>query len=75
MSTGDLAVIEELLETPFRGRGFAPAMQRMFLERLADKDDRLVWGTIDARNIPSLRTAQRVGREIVFGNMFFPIEG
>lgn len=63
-------VVEESLETRFRGQGLAAAMQRAFLDTLPGED--LVWGTIDTRNAASLRTARRVGREIVCGYLFLP---
>jgi RimJ/RimL family protein N-acetyltransferase len=64
-------ISDELLESRFRGQGFAPAMQRAFLDTLPAED--LIWGTIDVRNAASLATARRVGREIVCGYLFLPL--
>lgn len=47
------------------GKGLAPVLQRAVLDRLDATRAPLVVGTIDARNLPSLRTALRVGRRIV----------
>jgi len=55
-------MIDEVLTKPYRGRGFAPVMQRMFLERLDQGICKLVMGTIDCANKPSLGTALRNGR-------------
>ncbi|MGI9242756.1 MAG: hypothetical protein ACR2RV_18310 [Verrucomicrobiales bacterium] len=65
---------DELLEAEQRGRGFAAAMQRVFLEALPAGEE-LVFGTIDQRNAASLGTARRVGREIVGGYLFLPMAG
>jgi hypothetical protein len=40
-------------------------LQRAVLDRLDIARAPLVVGTIDARNLPSLRTALRVGRHVV----------
>ncbi len=64
-------VLALFLEPRFRGQGFAPAMQRAFLDTLPAED--LIWGTIDVRNAASLATARRVGREIVCGYLFLPL--
>lgn len=47
------------------GKGLAPVLQRAVLDRLDLARAPLVAGTIDARNLPSLRTALRVGRQVV----------
>lgn len=47
------------------GKGLAPILQRAVLDRLDAARAPLVVGTIDSRNLPSLRTALRVGRRIV----------
>lgn len=47
------------------GKGLAPALQRAVLDQLDTAHAPLVVGTIDANNAPSLRTALRVGRQIV----------
>jgi hypothetical protein len=55
-------MVEEVLDAPYRGRGFAPLLQRAFLAGLDRSRSELVSGHIDAANLPSLRTALRCGR-------------
>lgn len=59
------AVVEEVLHPRFRGKGLGAAVQRALLSDLDQRVERWVFGTIASENLPSLRTAQRVGREIV----------
>lgn len=47
------------------GKGLGPALQRAVLDRLDPARAPLVVGTIHSQNLPSLRTALRVGRQIV----------
>lgn len=54
-----------VLARQYCGKGLGPILQRAVLERLDIARAPLVVGTIDARNLPSLRTALRVGRQIV----------
>lgn len=68
-------MVDEILDAGFRGRGLAPPLQRAFLERLDSQRHPLVFGTIAADNLPSLRTALRVGRRIVGGWVFVPVLG
>ena len=63
-------VEEELLGDALRGRGVAPVLQRMALERLDTSARPLVLGTINVANAASLRTALRVGRSDVGGWVF-----
>lgn len=66
-------VLDEVLAARFRGQGLGPVLQRRLLDELARRPlcgDGLLWGTIDARNQPSRRTAARVGREDVGGWAF-----
>lgn len=63
----------ELLQAAHHGHGLAAAMQRAFIEALPGDENELVWGTIDARNLASLGTARRVGREVVGGFLFLPL--
>jgi hypothetical protein len=65
---------EILLTDSFRGKGFASQVQRIYLASLTDRFD-LVWGTIDAKNIPSTKTALRVGRKIIRSEIFIPLTG
>ena len=55
---------EILIYPEFKGRGLAKAMQRKFISELPD-DFKLVWGTIDAQNFPSLKTAMSNGRKVI----------
>jgi hypothetical protein len=59
-----------VLARNYCGKGLAPVFQRAVLDRLDITRAPLVAGTINARNLPSLRTALRVGRRIV-GTWFF----
>ncbi|MEE8468547.1 MAG: hypothetical protein V3T22_08835 [Planctomycetota bacterium] len=59
---GAWSVREELLDTPYRGRGLAKLVQRSMLARLDQTVSPLVLGTIYTANQPSLRTALSVGR-------------
>ena len=68
-------MLEEILDAPFRGHGFAPVLQRMLLERLAAlgaDHDAIVFGHIARDNVASLRTALAVGREEVYRTVFLP---
>lgn len=59
---------EFLLTNEWKGRGLAAAVQRKFIEReLAAQ----YWGTIDANNQPSLKTALRIGRKSVREELFY----
>jgi len=55
---------EELLHPTFRSKDFAAAMQQAFIRKLPSSLGTAVFGTIDARNMPSLKTALRVGRQV-----------
>ncbi|MEZ6185433.1 MAG: hypothetical protein R3F62_10535 [Planctomycetota bacterium] len=63
-------VVEELLDAPLRGQGRAAALQRALIDALPAEEDDVLWGTIHGINAPSLRTARRVGREVVEGWWF-----
>ena len=64
--------IEILLDKTMRGKGFAPVLQRQFIENL-DHSYELIWGTIDAHNIPSTKTSLKTGRHAVRAEYFIPI--
>lgn len=72
-------MIEEILSAGVRGQKLGLALQRHLIERLADSDadsdsdDGLLWGTINARNIPSRKTATRIGRIDIGGWFFVPV--
>lgn len=65
---------EILLTDSFRGKGFASQVQKIYLASMSGRFD-LVWGTIDAKNISSTKTALRVGRKIVRSEIFIPLTG
>ncbi|MEH0862406.1 hypothetical protein [Halobacteriovorax sp. DPLXC-1] len=52
---------EIYLEKEFKGKGLAKALQRIFVAKFAS-DNPIVWGTIDASNLPSYKTAFSNGR-------------
>ena len=59
-----VCMLDVFLTERLRGKGLAPAMQSTFLTGQRSGAD-TVWGHIHARNIPSLRTAQKLGRRPV----------
>lgn len=68
-------VLEEILDAPFRGKRLAAPLQRMLIERVAERDhapDTIVFGHIAHDNHASLRTALRVGRSEVYRTLFLP---
>jgi len=61
---------EIFLTKDYKGRGLAKAIQRKFLAEYCSELD-YVWGTIDAENLPSLKTAKSNGRiGVRFENYF-----
>ena len=57
-------ITEEILAPKFRGRGLGAALQRAGLAATAPAGaEGMSWGTIHERNVPSRRTAARVGRQ------------
>lgn len=69
-------VEEEVIALPFRGRGLAAEAQALVVAELApESPEALLFGTIDAANEASLRTAERAGRVRVGACRFlFPPE-
>lgn len=65
-----LCVVEEILDGPFRGRGLGPVLQRLLIDRLPSDGRKILWGSIDAANEPSLATARRVGRVEIARHVF-----
>jgi hypothetical protein len=59
-----VCMLDMFLTERLRGKGLAPAMQSTFLTGQRSGAD-TVWGHIHAGNIPSLRTAQKLGRRPV----------
>jgi len=66
-------VIEEILSEEYRGRGYAPALQRHAIEKIAAMPSELFYGHIDRRNIPSWKVATAVGRQPVYTAYWHPI--
>ena len=64
--------VEILLSSDFKGQGLAPAVQRRFIDQLSGGIE-LIWGTIDSKNIPSTKTAIRVGRVSMRSEYFLPL--
>lgn len=67
-------IVEEVLASELRGKGFGPAIQRALLAELDEQLGTSVFGTILSDNLPSLGTARRVGREIVEVGSFVHLE-
>jgi len=65
-------IVDQILGKAVRGRALAPTFQRLLLATLRIEQSSLVFGTIDARNEPSRRTALSVGRKDVGGWVFVP---
>lgn len=64
-------MIEQVVDSAFVGRGSAAVAQGKLITSLAaDNPDLAFFGTIDARNIPSLRTAAANGR-VIHGTKWF----
>jgi len=66
-------VWEEFLYEEFRGQGLATVMQRLLVHNLPPREGDSLFGTIDYRNLPSLKTALGVGRIIVGTRFFCPL--
>ncbi len=67
-------VYEEFLMAPFRGKRFAPAIQRQMIDLLDGEGLDMLYGTIHYLNLPSARTAMRVGRKAVGGYLFANVD-
>ena len=68
-----LYIGELLISNKYKGRGLSVQMQRQFLVQVGS-DYKVVWGTIDDRNLPSTRAALRVGRRAMRTECFLPLE-
>jgi RimJ/RimL family protein N-acetyltransferase len=55
-------VLEEVVHPDHAGRGWAARAQRSLARELVDRDVPVLFGTIDAANTPSRRTAAAAGR-------------
>ncbi len=63
---------ELLLTEPFKGCRLASAVQRKFVNELEDGVE-FIWGTIDARNQPSMKTALSLGRQVIRSEYFLKL--
>lgn len=63
---------ELLLTADFKKQNLAVALQRKFIDTLGP-EFQLIWGTIDAKNLASKKTALRVGRVSVRSEYFIPL--
>ncbi len=66
-------VYEEFLISKFRGQHFAPAAQRHLIEKLPDSNNAMLYGTIHYNNVPSIKTALKVGRKKIGQYIFVNI--
>jgi len=67
-----LYFVELFVDQAWRGRRLAPALQRAFVHQFGTPEQ-LVWGTIAADNLPSLRTALSNGRRAIRYECFAPL--
>ncbi len=67
-------MIEILLTPDVSGQGFGVALQHQLVNQLAANEDDVLFGTIDARNIAAIKTAQRSGRHDIGGFLWLPVE-
>jgi hypothetical protein len=66
---------EICLDPVHRGRRLAPAVVKRLLDELPASDGDVLWGTIHPDNLPSLRNARAVGREVVGGYIWVTPRG
>lgn len=66
-------VMEEILLEEYKGKGLGKALQRKMIEHLPFKDSELFYGTIDHKNIPSIKTALANGRQKIGKYVFCKI--
>ncbi|MEM7736213.1 MAG: hypothetical protein AAF267_10515 [Deinococcota bacterium] len=66
-------VVEILLSSSVAGQGFGVALQHQLVQQLQANEDDVLFGTIDARNIASIKTAQRSGRQDIGGFLWLPV--
>lgn len=68
-----LSMLDILVSKRLRGEGLGRKIQSHFVANLRDQFE-LVWGYIHSENIPSLRTAQSLGRTIIQQEYFFSLD-
>ena len=67
-----LSVVELVLSEDVAGRGLGVVVLRHMAEILSPEGDTIIFGTVDARNIPAIKTARRAGGIDVGGYLWFP---
>ncbi len=72
MSKNHFYFNEIFITEAFAGQGFGKALQRKFIAQCSAPDD-IVWGTIDARNLPSFCTAKANQRLPISYESFLPV--
>lgn len=65
-----VCILEELLFHSYRGKGYGPQIQNAFANKLRGKY-KILWGTISAKNAPSLKTALSNRRKVIETDYFF----
>ncbi|MGO3363702.1 MAG: hypothetical protein ACTIL2_14800 [Corynebacterium sp.] len=69
-------VVEEKCIAPeFQGHHISAAAMQQVLRRLPDTRNAVLWGHINAGNVPSLRTAEATGRKVVGAHLWFSPDG
>ena len=66
-------IVEEYLDKKYRGKGFGKIAQSALIKRLPERSGPFLYGTIDAENMASVRTAYSNGRSKVGSWYFFPL--
>lgn len=79
---GGVTVAEMFLDSEHRGRRLGAAVQRQFVEAVQAElapelapELRLLWGSIDVRNVAAIRTALSCGRVDIGGYYWVPTPG
>lgn len=60
-----ICVLEKFLFSDFRNKGYGNIFQQLFINELAKRDYKILWGNIFHKNYGSLKTALGTGRKIV----------
>ena len=63
-------IVENCLAPSARQRGLSAGLLKEFISELPAADHSIVFGTIDPRNVASIRTVQRIGRQPVMWATF-----
>ena len=60
-----ICVLEKFLFSDYRNKGYGNIFQQLFINELATRDYKILWGNIFYQNYGSLKTALNTGRKIV----------